>query len=570
MAQLGGSVVRDSLDDTLAAHKGLNRIRMMYSPRLDARDEETNRVAARVRGIDLLPATSPVKHFFKPLDDGGKKYTGGPKQRVPFHQGDKSRMAAKGMTNRGPHSMPPSIAIRSLPDPNQPRVHDSTSPEIDWRRADAHGNLPAQRPWLDYMEHEATPESKHRLNEELIAYCNFMDMSPAEEQVHRHVEQLITLKLLQHLDASVGGQTGLVHTLEGKDASLPRLKLPHSDVVITLRPTDPAKQNLSSPDRGPSPTRPLMQKISLNLLKKTEQFLKSTDHFSDANGNHVFENVRLTGGKDPYVAARHVPTGLRVVITTSPKLMRRLEWVDKMWADNVPSLAILYTAFRNFLDFRNLFDPGDTTAIQAATCHRERQPPKLKLARGLDHYTLSALLVAAFKLTTRISRRPIDIADHFLDVLNFLANVDMAKYRISIDPPLLIPVGSDALRALKSYEAEPDQDNCAKDPMSENCQYVEARYRILDPIDPRWDLGASLSLSRVIKRAFKGWQNDITRRMEQWDQQSGKIDVENSLLEALGTNYEPFELWRDNLLIQGTKLGSELKSLRQSTKQKTE
>lgn len=569
VAQLGGSVVRDSLDDTLAAHKGLNRIRMMYSPRLEARDEQNDRISARLRGIESLPAAEPVaRRFFQPLNDGGKTLNRKSRQTLPPNQADKSRMMSKGSRNTGPDARPPSIALRYLPDPNQLRVHDPTTPEIDWRRPNARGLLPCQCPWLEYMKPDMTSNSKHRLCQELIAYREFAGPTPAEHQAHSNVEELVTLKLLQHLDASVSRQAGFADISGKRNPYAPSLSVPHSDVTITLRPTDPAKREDLPNVRGPSATRPLMHRLSLNLLKQAEDILKSTEHFGDGNGNCLFENVRLTNSRDPYVAARHVPTGLRVVITTSPKLMKRSQWVDSMLIDNVPSLPLLYTAFRNYLDLRNLFDPGDTDAMQATIRRQKGQSSTLKLARGLNHYTLSALLIAAFELTRRSTRRPTDIADHFLDVLNFLADIDMAKYCISIDPPLLIPVGSDTFKALKLFNQEPDRENFGRDPKSANYQYVEARYRILDPIDPRWDLGASISLSRVIKRAFKGWQNDIALKMDQWDHFPEKRDAlsNEGLLQALGTDYEPFESWRDNLLIQGTRVGSDLRLLRQSVK----
>ncbi|KAI5290144.1 hypothetical protein KEM54_002347 [Ascosphaera aggregata] len=573
MSQLGGSIVRDSLDDTLALHKGLNRIRKMYSPRLEERDERNDRISARLMGVEPpfdIGTTLEGGHHFMPLGRGNGDAAGPTRrQRVSPDRADKSRRAAKGSRNSGPNSMPPSIDIRNLPNPMQPRIRDPTAPDINWCRSDAQGKLTEQYPWLSYMECRSPSDGKIRLKDEILAYNEFMQITPAEKQIHRQLQELVTLKLLDSLDATVDHGASTAEESAKKQAlPLQRLRLPHSDILITLRPFDPAKCSLDA-ERGPSPNRPEMRRLSSTLLKKVERILKSTEVFGDADGNSVFESVRLTTAGSLYVAARHIPTGLRVVITTLPKLMKRNNWVDEMYSGNVPSLAVLYTAFRNFLDQRNLFDAGDPNALPLAAWQT-----KDKAARGLDHYTLSTLLVAGFELTRRSTRRPSDIADQFLDVLDFLANVDIAKYCISVKPPLLIPVGDDNFKALKVSDNEVDRRSPTRD--HRNPQFVEARYRILDPIDPRWDLGGSLSLSRVIKRAFKGWQDDISRRLEQCESKQTRslsttqYTAKNCLLGALGANYEPFELWRDNLLIQGTKVGSDLKSLRRETEARTE
>ncbi|KAI5301579.1 hypothetical protein KEM55_001635 [Ascosphaera atra] len=133
------------------------------------------------------------------------------------------------------------------------------------------------------------------------------------------------------------------------------------------------------------------------------------------------------------------------------------------------------------------------------------------------------------RLTSRPTRMPVDLADHLMDVLDFLANVNIAKVAISAEPP-------------RVYNMD--------------LQKPSLRLHLHDPLDSRWDLGGPLTRSRIAKRLFKAWNADVLRRVESWNVNLTKSapPEERSVLAALAANYESFDAWRDNLIIGGMRL----------------
>ncbi|KAI5291983.1 hypothetical protein KEM55_008179, partial [Ascosphaera atra] len=305
MSRLGGVVVPDSLDETLSAHRGLNRIRKVFNPLLEQQDEKDDLLKRKIRGTENMPRSErPIPNdilAFNPIKD--LKVALKLNHRAPQTNAQANTRRVPGRSNPGPLRSEPSLDDEVKTDPYHPVLRDPTTPNIDWLARNKAGQRVKQYPWLDYLGSDLAFDGKTRLNQELLAFKESMQPTRRELQVRRDLAKLMTHVLRTEIgddemsEAITHGYERHVSECEHPER---HLRLPHSDVLLHLPMIDPVKAR-EGKQRGPSRLRPNMRRRGAQMLRKAEQILKQ---HGEGNSVLALEDLRLTETDGPqYIAA---------------------------------------------------------------------------------------------------------------------------------------------------------------------------------------------------------------------------------------------------------------------------
>ena len=162
-------------------------------------------------------------------------------------------------------------------------------------------------------------------------------------------------------------------------------------------------------ERGPSPTRPYINKVILRRLKK----------LSDALGSHPdFERSSLVYARFPLAKATHGKSGLNVQIIGKRDSIASQEYA-KAFQSEFPELRPLYHIIRDYLRREGLTDV---------------------YKGGLGSYSIFMMIVAFLKL--RSSGR--GLGYQLIEFLEFYSSLDTARYALTITPSAIVekkPVG---------------------------------------------------------------------------------------------------------------------------------
>ena len=156
-------------------------------------------------------------------------------------------------------------------------------------------------------------------------------------------------------------------------------------------------------ERGPSPTRPFINKVMLRRLQK----------LSSALGSHpAFEKPSLIHARYPLAQARHYKSGLDVQIIGMKDSVASQEYV-KAFQSEFPGLRLLYHVIRDYLRREGLTDV---------------------YKGGLGSYTVFMMIVAFLKLQS--SGR--GLGYQLIEFLDFYSSFDTVRYALTINPPAIL------------------------------------------------------------------------------------------------------------------------------------
>ncbi|KAH0559268.1 hypothetical protein GP486_004215 [Trichoglossum hirsutum] len=350
-------------------------------------------------------------------------------------------------------------------------------------------------PWLKYLTW-SSGDASSRLNDEIKAFETYMSPTVAE----RNLRETVVSELRSIAARAMPGASLKIYGSYGTG-----LYTPSSDIDLRLSfPEIEKRLN----ERGPSPTRPVAVRESLQQLTNFMRCLQDLDGYTD---------IGLVGARTPVGVTTHQATGLQLQITATGETASSDEYVRTYLAE-YPALRPLYFTIKNALLIRDFADT---------------------FTGGLGSYSLFMALVAWLRLRksqniTIWHHNNETLGEDLLDFLEFYASFDYYHWGLSIEPPRVL---RKRLRVGRPSTFE--KEAMAGDPIlraqSKMCVADEIQpYRLYlqDPANPYNDLGSKCYGIKHIRATFQHILARLRRGMVQFEQ-SPSVFKNGGLLESV-------------------------------------
>ncbi|KAI9816624.1 MAG: hypothetical protein M1827_001757 [Pycnora praestabilis] len=362
-----------------------------------------------------------------------------------------------------------------------------------------------QYPWLENGCSEKN-EGFSRLHAEIKAFEEYISPTVTEKSIRKAVIESVHTFVSTPLPNN---------PLEVYGSSVTNLALPTSDIDMTLRSSEVQVDALA---RGPSLTRPEMNKVSRQLLNKIKRTLVLSRDFT----NTVYIDARI-----PLVKTEHCHSGLIISFTTLVHFETSQEYVKDYMAEYT-ALRPLYFLIKTALEMRALQSAQDG---------------------GLASYTISMMVAASLKRFGSFSKDKEYLGIQLLRFLDFFGTLKTTEVGVGVDPPWIFE------KRFHSKPTSEEKEILMTDPILYGQHRISKTHSnqpwllcLQDPANPLNDLGRLSFKIREIQLFFNEAARLIRQRVERYDQGLEKYDGQGLLGALVGANYKIFENGRKKLV----------------------